>query len=233
MRLNLCGGVVAGLCLVAASASAATIASYDLGTVDYDTGYCYETTWDARVTASALTVTTYMSGGRPYTVFQQINSVPGRLTVEDYVPSLDKTKGFKWTITPNADSQMTLTAVTFGFTSASGYDDFYDPIHGPNQLEMYSSRDNISTAIYTQSSTLGNHTYTANLSGFNNLSSPVTFYIFAYGGNNEYNPLTFGLRTSLSVTGTTSAVPEPSIVAALGAVLMPMLARRQRRVIGK
>jgi hypothetical protein len=146
--------------------------------------------------------------------------------------------GFRFTVTPNAGDQFTLSTMSLIVKTANA---------GPTQLTVRTSLDNFATDVATpftmpsggQASTLETVDFSAYLTALGQtapITQPVSIDIYAYASGNGLLSLdsTSGLGTNaITLTGTVTPILEPATVLLIvaAAVGLMRLGWRLRRVV--
>ncbi|MFA6287064.1 MAG: hypothetical protein WC661_06715 [Opitutaceae bacterium] len=131
---------------------------------------------------------------------------------------------FQFTITPDSGNQVALSALSFNYgaiTASGSFPQAGAPI--TVAFEVRSSVDNFTTSIgsvsasFNQSENNVTGLYTINLtsiSGYSLLTTATTFRIYAYFSSGTPGYSDSSRLDNVSLTGTVSAIPEPSAYAA-------------------
>jgi hypothetical protein len=148
--------------------------------------------------------------------------------------AIDLNDYYEFTITPNAGFEMDITRLAFSYRRSGA---------GPREIEVRHSLDGFTATflgISLPDLTANNRVDITNMAGFAgtlNLTSQITFRIYAYaaelaGGTfrlgTALGEANEGLPANLEVGGDLAAVPEPATLLLIGAGVSALRLRRRR-----
>lgn len=199
---------------LAVSAKAEMLAGYSFGYVDSYNNSTSPNVVGSHVSASDLTATQ----SAPF-------MAPINVVVMDFYFDFGRSSDyFEWTVTPQSGYRMTLSSLDYSY--------FMNQYGAVDGYQLCSSLDGFSSAIYSKGNLADGYLVDQNVmlsSSFSNLTSAVTFRIYADDPTGGWFGIGAGSSGYLAVDGTTVAVPEPTLLGAAG-LLLPLLGRRRQQL---
>lgn len=134
--------------------------------------------------------------------------------------SIDTSQYVEFTIAPTSGNALDLTSVTFG-SQRSGT--------GPSSARIASSLNNFASGFdFAPPTAIANTTW--DFADVTNITAPVTFRIYGWGGTSAAGTLRFDNVAVAGAVNAAAAVPEPATLGVIGLAASTLLVRRRATV---